>query len=129
MFLGVTIRYRPEGVFDCMRNSWKPVATAEYVYGNFAWTGFDYKGETTLGWPDVNSHYGIHDLAGFAKDATGYYEAWWRDGVACEGVESGKGLGVLVSPSEWTAPVAVGTTVPVHVTTCAAVSYPPSFED
>lgn len=64
------------------------------------------------GRPDVNSHYGIHDMAGFAKDSVGYYEAWWRDADACTGIS--------ISPSEWTAPVAIGTPITVHVTTCAA---------
>lgn len=103
---------RPMGVFECARRSWSSVMALPYVYGNFAWTGMDYKGETTLGWPDVNSHYGIHDMAGFAKDSVGYYEAWWRDADACTGIS--------ISPSEWTAPVAIGTPINVHVTTCAA---------
>ena len=61
--------------------------------------------------PDVNSHYGIHDMAGFAKDSVGYYEAWWREDATC--------VGISISPAEWTAPVAVGTPITVHVTTCA----------
>lgn len=101
------------GVFACMQRSWQAVVALPYVYGNFAWTGYDYKGETSLGWPDVSSHYGIHDLAGFAKDSAGYYEAWWR---AC----TGDNVGINISPSEWTAPVPMHALVPVHVTTCAA---------
>ena len=32
-------------LFECIRQSWVDVATKDYVYGNFAWTGFDYRGE------------------------------------------------------------------------------------
>jgi beta-galactosidase len=36
--------------------------------GGFTWTGFDYKGEPTpYSWPDINSHFGIIDEAGFLK--------------------------------------------------------------
>lgn len=98
--------------FDCIRSSWLPVATLDFVYGNFAWTGFDYKGETGLGWPDVSSHYGIHDLAGFAKDGVGYYNAWWREDTKCDTIS--------ISPNQWTDPVPVNSDITVHVTTCAA---------
>eukprot|EP01052_Picozoa_sp_SAG31_P006483 SAG31_NODE_299_length_18114_cov_3.533777_2_plen_321_part_00 len=103
----------PGDLFECIERSWYDVATSEYVYGNFAWTGYDYKGETTLGWPDVNSHCGIHDIAGFPKVGANYYRAWWRS--VAEGCEE-----VGISPNDWTAPVAVGTTIEVRVTTCAA---------
>jgi beta-galactosidase len=59
--------------------SWKPLAERAFVAGGFAWTGFDYRGETTpYGWPEVNSNYGLMDLCGFPKDAAFYYQAWWR---------------------------------------------------
>lgn len=36
----------------------------------FVWAGFDYGGEPSpLGWPDINSHFGILDRCGFPKDA------------------------------------------------------------
>ncbi|MGO8669973.1 MAG: glycoside hydrolase family 2 TIM barrel-domain containing protein [Capsulimonadaceae bacterium] len=58
--------------------SWRPLAEREFVAGGFAWTGFDYRGETTpYGWPEVNSNYGLLDLCGFPKDAAFYYKAWW----------------------------------------------------
>eukprot|EP00041_Stephanoeca_diplocostata_P034010 m.1140353 g.1140353 ORF g.1140353 m.1140353 type:complete len:917 (+) comp24445_c0_seq4:86-2836(+) len=100
------------GLFACVERSWKAVVSLPYVYGNFAWTGYDYKGETTLGWPDVSSHYGIHDLAGFAKDSAGYYEAWWRECTADT-------VGISISPNEWTAPASVNASVTIYVTTCA----------
>lgn len=88
------------------------------MYGNFAWTGFDYRGETSLGWPDVSSAYGIFDLAGFPKDGVGYYNAWWRDGPDC----SSDAVSLAVSPGDWTAPVPVGSPIDVVVTTCAAMA-------
>jgi beta-galactosidase len=78
------------------------------------------RGETTLGWPDVSSHFGVLDSAGFAKDASGYYEAWWRDADAqgaCAGAAS-----VGVSPRDWTAPVPVGSPVQVIVASCASAA-------
>jgi beta-galactosidase len=40
--------------------------------------GFDYKGEPTpYAWPDINSHFGIIDEAGFLKDRAYWYKAWW----------------------------------------------------
>ena len=51
----------------------------------------------------------------------GFYEAWWRDadlsGECAAGLAE---VSLSVSPSEWTAPVAVGAPVDVHVSTCAA---------
>jgi len=34
---------------------------------------------STLGWPNVNSHFGILDLAGFPKDVYHYYHTWWNN--------------------------------------------------
>ena len=39
------------GLMACVKGSWYAAATSDYVYGNFAWTGYDYKGETAMGWP------------------------------------------------------------------------------
>jgi hypothetical protein len=37
------------------------------------------KGEPTpYAWPDVNSHFGILDIAGFPKDRAFWYQAWWK---------------------------------------------------
>ena len=47
-------------------DAWKPIAERPYIAGGFVWTGFDYKGEPTpYGWPCINSHFGIIDIAGF----------------------------------------------------------------
>lgn len=45
------------------------ILTRPFVSGGWTWTGFDYKGEPTPdSWPDINSHFGIMDIAGFPKD-------------------------------------------------------------
>jgi beta-galactosidase len=49
-----------------------------WMSGGFVWTGFDYRGEPTpYGWPCINSHFGIMDTCGFAKDNFYYYKAQW----------------------------------------------------
>ena len=54
------------------------ILTRDFVAGGFVWTGMDYRGEPTpYSWPDTNSHFGIMDLAGFDKDRTWWYRAWW----------------------------------------------------
>jgi len=63
---------------DSMRAIW----TNDYMAGSFTWTGFDYKGEPTpYDWPNINSHFGIIDIAGFPKDAFYYYQAIWKPDV------------------------------------------------
>ena len=58
--------------------TWAAIASRPFVAGGFVWTGFDYRGEPTpYGWPCVNSHFGILDMCGFAKDNYYYYKAWW----------------------------------------------------
>jgi hypothetical protein len=62
----------------CVVQAWKSAAVNAWDSGNFIWTGHDYKGEPTpFNWPDINSHFGILDIAGFEKDSTGYYRSWW----------------------------------------------------
>ena len=72
-------RRPPFHVNVCLRESqaWGGVGVAKgqgiltrpFISGGWTWTGFDYKGEPTPdSWPDVNSHFGIMDLAGFPKD-------------------------------------------------------------
>ncbi len=56
------------------------VDARKYIGGAFAWTGFDYGGESTMHyWPGVVSHFGIMDYCGFPKDGYWYYKAWWQD--------------------------------------------------
>ncbi len=58
--------------------AWKPIADRPWMAGAFVWTGFDYKGEPTpYGWPCINSHFGIIDIAGFPKDSFYCYQSAW----------------------------------------------------
>ena len=57
---------------------WSFYDDREFLAGGFAWTGFDYRGETTpYKWPCISSHFGILDTCGFAKDTAYYYKTWW----------------------------------------------------
>lgn len=59
---------------------WSYFADRPWLSGGFVWTGFDYRGEPTpYSWPCINSHFGIFDTCGFAKDNFWYYQAWWTD--------------------------------------------------
>ncbi len=59
---------------------WTTYAARAFLAGGFVWTGFDYRGEPTpYEWPCINSHFGIMDTCGFAKDNFYYYQAWWGD--------------------------------------------------
>ena len=51
--------------------AWSAIMEKDFMSGGFTWTGWDYKGEPTpYAWPDINSHFGIIDIAGFWKDRT-----------------------------------------------------------
>ena len=57
---------------------WSFYDARPWLAGGFAWTGFDYRGETTpYNWPCISSHFGILDTCGFAKDTAWYYKTWW----------------------------------------------------
>jgi beta-galactosidase len=59
---------------------WTFFAARTWISGGFVWTGFDYRGEPSpFNWPCVNSHFGVLDTCGFAKDDFYYYQAWWQD--------------------------------------------------
>lgn len=49
----------------------------KWLAGAFAWTGFDYRGETS--WPATVCNFGIMDLCGFPKNNYHYYRARWSD--------------------------------------------------
>ena len=51
---------------------------AEFSFGQFLWTGFDYIGEPTP-YHTKNSYFGQVDTAGFKKDAYYIYKAEWTD--------------------------------------------------
>jgi len=60
--------------------AWSPIAQRSFVEGGFVWTAFDYKGEPTpYAWPDINSHFGVIDIAGFPKDLFHWYQVWWTN--------------------------------------------------
>lgn len=59
---------------------WKLAADNDFWLGGFVWTGLDYRGEPTpYQWPNINSHFGIMDMAGFPKNIYYYYQSWWTD--------------------------------------------------
>jgi beta-galactosidase len=59
---------------------WNVYDARPWLSGAFVWTGFDYRGEPTpYAWPCINSHFGIMDTCGFAKDNFYYYQSWWSD--------------------------------------------------
>ena len=53
------------------------VKQSPWVGGEFVWTGFDYIGEPSYGWPARSSDFGIVDLCGFPKDRFYLYKASW----------------------------------------------------
>ena len=72
--------HRGGGWANTAQDAWEAIATRPWMAGAFVWTGFDYRGEPTpYSWPDINSHFGVLDLAGFPKDSWWYYKAWWDD--------------------------------------------------
>ena len=58
--------------------AWQAILKRPFVSGGFTWTGWDYRGEPTpYSWPDVNSHFGILDVAGFWKHRAHWYFSCW----------------------------------------------------
>ncbi len=51
---------------------------AEYIFGQFIWSGFDYIGEPTP-YHTKNSYFGQLDTAGFPKDSYYVFQAEWTD--------------------------------------------------
>jgi len=57
-------------------DAWDAIASRDFVAGGFYWTAFDYKGEPTpYGWPNINSHFGVIDEAGYPKDNYFYHKS------------------------------------------------------
>lgn len=51
-----------------------------WIAGQFAWTGFDYRGEVhPFKWPAISGYWGIVDLVGFPKDQYFLYQSDWSD--------------------------------------------------
>ena len=59
---------------------------------------------------DVNSHFGVIDMAGFEKDSAAYYRAQW--------LPSGQSY-ISLAPRDWNSPVPVGSTVTLRAFTGA----------
>src|SRR5262249_47318136 len=60
------------------RHTWSVISNRKFIAGLFVWTGFDYRGEPSPhSWPCVNSHFGIMDTCGFAKDSFYLHKAWF----------------------------------------------------
>ncbi len=51
---------------------------ADYITGEFVWTGFDYLGEPTPYPSSRSSYFGIVDLCGIPKDRFYLYQSHWR---------------------------------------------------
>lgn len=63
-------------VVACSAAAWAPANARVWDAGAFAWSGYDYRGETS--WPNVVSFYGALDLCGFGKGGvTDFYSTWW----------------------------------------------------
>jgi len=59
------------------RDSWRRTRDFSYMCGEFRWTGFDYLGESLMGWPAKFWNYGIIDMCGFPKDTYYFYQSQW----------------------------------------------------
>jgi hypothetical protein len=57
---------------------WRPVATNDYVGGQFLWTGMDYLGEAGR-YPSHGSSAGLIDLQGFWKTDAYFRQALWSE--------------------------------------------------
>ena len=54
---------------------WKFTRLADYVAGDFLWTGIDYLGESR--WPRRSNFSGVLDTGGFPKDGYYFYQSQW----------------------------------------------------
>lgn len=59
------------------RDSWRRTRDFPYMCGEFRWTGFDYLGESLMGWPARFWNFGIIDMCGFPKDTYYFYQSQW----------------------------------------------------
>jgi beta-galactosidase len=59
-------------------NQWRPVASNDYVAGQFLWTGMDFLGEANR-WPNHGSGAGLLDLEGFWKRDAYLRQALWSE--------------------------------------------------
>lgn len=67
-----------------------------------------------LNWPDINSHFGVLDIAAFEKDSAGYYKAWWLNDTTH----------VYLLPNSWNFPPGP---LPIPITVFAVAPYAELF--
>ncbi|MFI3294207.1 MAG: glycoside hydrolase family 2 TIM barrel-domain containing protein, partial [Rikenellaceae bacterium] len=60
-------------------HEWKAVAERDFISGLFLWTGLDYLGEATNGWPRRGLASGLLNIAGFEKSAYHMYKTLWTE--------------------------------------------------
>lgn len=69
----------PENRFASIeRSPWIDVIENDHNMGLFLWVGIDYLGESKT-WPKLGSTSGLLDQAGFRKNRSYLYEAFWSD--------------------------------------------------
>eukprot|EP00040_Diaphanoeca_grandis_P012478 m.63229 g.63229 ORF g.63229 m.63229 type:complete len:1108 (-) comp23257_c0_seq2:128-3451(-) len=109
----ITTGYVDSDDSACVVSAWGDSAqTRPWVVGNFAWTGWDYKGEPTpSNWPAINSHFGMIDIAGFPKDSYYYYSSWWKGDTSV----------LHIAPQDWNSPVPIGHALNVNLYSAAAM--------
>lgn len=109
----ITPGYGPEGalyVAATLRAAslWRYVALHDSIIGDFAWTGFDYLGESV--WPRKLATSGPLDTCGFKKDGFYFYQSQWTTAPM-----------IHLLP-HWNWPERTGKIVPVVAyTNCAAI--------
>ena len=67
-----------------------------------------------LNWPDINSHFGVLDIAAFEKDSAGYYKTWWLNDTTH----------VYLLPNSWNFPPGP---LPIPITVFAVAPYAELF--
>jgi beta-galactosidase len=83
----------------------RKMRASPWVAGQFAWTGFDYRGEVhPFKWPVISAYWGIVDLVGFPKDQYYLYQSDWSDKPM-----------VHILPQNWNWSQYPGGTIPVWV--------------
>ena len=83
----------------------RKLRASPWVAGQFAWTGFDYRGEVhPFKWPVISGYWGIVDLVGFPKDQYYLYQSDWSDKPM-----------VHILPQHWNWPQYPNGTIPVWV--------------
>lgn len=67
-----------DGTLSGYPQTWEQISGDDYVSGGFYWTGYDYKGEPAFP-QNINSQFGILDIAGFKKDSYYWFQSQWTN--------------------------------------------------